>query len=165
MLQLNCITKTYLVGVQLFPDYCPPSPICLTDKCSEVDLQYCNIIMRMRIETAHAQHTIMLLYGAENWIMTPEILSKLESFQGELSKRVLCWPRHHSNTAATLAVGMQSMQSRILCIKLSFLQHVLDSECRSVSGQVMQSLCGGVSSSSLVKECLELVCGGNHGGG
>ena len=103
----------------------------------------------------------ILLYGAENWIMTPEILSKLESFQGELSKRVLCWPRHHSNTAATLAVGMQSMQSRILCIKLSFLQHVLDSECRSVSGQVMQSLCGGVSSSSLVKECLELedLCG------
>ena len=50
----------------------------------------------------------ILPYGAENWIMTPEILSKLESFQGELSKRVLRWPRHHSNTAATLAVGMQS---------------------------------------------------------
>ena len=31
MLQLNGITKTYLVGVQLFPDHCPPSPICLTD--------------------------------------------------------------------------------------------------------------------------------------
>ena len=43
-----------------------------------------------------------LLYGAENWILTPVLIDRLESFQGELAKRILCWPKHHSNTAATL---------------------------------------------------------------
>ena len=47
-----------------------------------------------------------LLYGAENWILTPVLIDRLESFQGELAKRILCWPMHHSNTAATLAVGL-----------------------------------------------------------
>ena len=31
----------------------------------------------------------VLLYGAENWIMTDGLLDKLEAFQGELVKRVL----------------------------------------------------------------------------
>lgn len=103
----------------------------------------------------------ILLYGAENWVMTPDLMKKLERFQGELAKRVLCWPRHHSNTAATLAVGLQSMQSRILGRKLSFLQHILDSDGESVSGRVLVSLSGGVTSACLVKECLELeeMCG------
>ena len=65
--------------------------------------------------------------------MTHDLMKKLERFQGELAKRVLCWPRNHSNTAATLAVGLQSMQSRILGRKLSFLQHILDSDGESVS--------------------------------
>ena len=50
MLQLNGITKTYLVGVQLFPDHCLSQKLngvlyfplggWLGPKCSEVDLQY-----------------------------------------------------------------------------------------------------------------------------
>ena len=33
----------------------------------------------------------VLLYGAENWILTPALLGRLERFQGELAKRVLRW--------------------------------------------------------------------------
>jgi len=47
----------------------------------------------------------------------------------ELAKRValLQWLRHHSNTACCMyiAVGIQSMKSRLLGQKLSFLQHIL----------------------------------------
>ena len=50
-----------------------------------------------------------LLYGAENWILTPVLVDRLESFQGELAKRILCWPKHHSNTADTLAVNWSTL--------------------------------------------------------
>ena len=36
-----------------------------------------------------------LIYGAENWILTPVLVDRLESFQGELAKKILCWPKHH----------------------------------------------------------------------
>ena len=42
----------------------------------------------------------VLLYASENWILTEPLLKKLEAFQGELVKRVLKWPKHHSSTAA-----------------------------------------------------------------
>ena len=75
MLQLNGITKTYLVGVQLFPDHCPPSPICLTDptkvefSISLLEVGFGNIIIRMRDETAHAQYTIMVKGGGCKKVM------------------------------------------------------------------------------------------------
>ena len=31
-----------------------------------------------------------------------------------IEKRVLCWPKHHSNTVATLAVGLHSVKSKVL---------------------------------------------------
>ena len=47
--------------------------------------------------------SLLYMYGAENWILTPVLIDRLESFQGELANRILCWPiKHHSNTAATL---------------------------------------------------------------
>ena len=42
----------------------------------------------------------IMLYGSENWVLTEKLVEKLEAFQGELVKRALTWPRHHSNTAA-----------------------------------------------------------------
>ena len=42
----------------------------------------------------------ILLYESENWIMTEALMKMLESFQGELAKRILKRPKHHSNTAA-----------------------------------------------------------------
>ena len=43
----------------------------------------------------------ILMFGSENWILTEGLIDRLEAFQGELVKRVLKWPKHHSNTAAT----------------------------------------------------------------
>ena len=70
--------------------------------------------------------------------LTPVLVDRLESFQGELA-RVLCWPKHHSNTVATLAVGLHSVKSKVLEAKLSFLQKILD---RGVSGSVVEAMEG-----------------------
>ena len=49
------------------------------------------------------------------------------------------------------------MQCRILERKLGFLQRVLDSESRHVSGRALEALSDdGISSTCLVKECMEL---------
>ena len=47
-------------------------------------------------------------------------METLESFQGELAKRMLKWPKYHPNTAACVTVGVQSVKSRVLERKLSF---------------------------------------------
>ena len=83
-------------------------------------------------------------------------MDRLEKFQGELAKRVLRWPRHHSNTAAVVAVGLESVKSRVLGLKLGFLQRVLDGGAELVSGRVVESCEEGVSSLCLVKECEDL---------
>ena len=70
-----------------------------------------------------------LLYGCENWLMTHALMEKVESFQAELAKRVLKWPKHHSNTAAMVVVGIQTVRSTFLERKLGFLQRVA-TECR-----------------------------------
>ena len=67
----------------------------------------------------------MLLYGSKNWILTPELLKKLESY---LAKRVLCWPKHHSNRAATMVVGLQSMQNSALAIPFILPKGAIQSE-------------------------------------
>ena len=52
----------------------------------------------------------ILLYGSENWILTPELMKGLESFQGELAKRVLCWAKNHAlecNNVCGIAVNAE----------------------------------------------------------
>ena len=55
----------------------------------------------------------VLLYGSENWIMTDALMERLEAFQAELVKRVLKWPKHHSNTAAIAVLDIPMMKCRI----------------------------------------------------
>ena len=45
---------------------------------------------------------------------------QLEACLGELAKRALRWPKHHSNTAALTALEMESAGSRLLVRKLGF---------------------------------------------
>ena len=103
----------------------------------------------------------ILLYGCENWVLTQTLIDRLEAFQGEIVKRMLKWPRHHSNTAACVTVRLQSVKNRMLARKLRFLQRVLQAEERSASGKVCLALCDDVMSMSVVKECRELeeLCG------
>ena len=100
----------------------------------------------------------VLLFGSENWILTEALLHKLETFLGELAKRALKWPRHFSNTAAILALDLETMKSRILCQKLCFLQRLLVDEAVGVGAAAMKSLCDNVELLCLVKECCELEC-------
>ncbi len=74
-------------------------------------------------------------------MMTPALMEEVESYQTELVKRVVKWPRHHSDTAALVVIGVQSMKSRILGRKLGFLQQVLSAEQKSLSVRVVESWC------------------------
>ena len=67
----------------------------------------------------------ILLFGRENWILTETLWQKLEAFQGELVKQVLKWPRHHSNTAAIMALEVPTMRYRILVSKLGFSHRII----------------------------------------
>ena len=86
----------------------------------------------------------ILMYGSENWILTEALIDKLEAFQGELVKRVLRLPKHHSNTAAITALEIPTMRNRLLVTKLGFLRRVMESSSGSLSGWVLEALCDDV---------------------
>ena len=98
----------------------------------------------------------ILLYGSENWILTEGMVKKLETFQGELVKRILKWPKHLSNTAAIVALEVPTMRCRILVAKLGFLARVLSKDSDDLCGRAVLALCDDFDSSCLVRECREL---------
>ena len=99
---------------------------------------------------------LILLYGSENWIMTELLMKTLESFQGELAKRILKWPQHHSNTAAIVALELPAMRCRILLRKLAFLQRLLRDDAVGVGAEVLHACVDDIESVCLVKEYVEL---------
>ena len=99
---------------------------------------------------------LVLLYGSENWILTGALLKKLEAFQGKLVKKVLKWPKHHSNTAAIATLDVPTMKCRVLVKKLGFLKRLMGRDTDSLSGCVVLALCNEVDSICLVRECREL---------
>ena len=70
----------------------------------------------------------ILLYGIENWVMSPESIRMLECFQGEVAKRILQLPKWYSNTAASVALGWNSLHSVCTIRKLRFLLRVMTNE-------------------------------------
>ena len=98
----------------------------------------------------------VLLFGCENWILSETCLHILEAFLGELAKRALKWPMNFSNTSAILALEMETMRSRLVCRKLSFLKRLLGDSATGVGAVAMRSLVDNVESLCLVKECHEL---------
>ena len=98
----------------------------------------------------------VLLYGSENWVLTEQLISRLEAFQGEVAKRILKLPKWSSNTAANVVMSWPPVRARILVQKLGFL-HRLVSEMRGrLGGRVLASLSDDVEALCLVKECREL---------
>ena len=65
-------------------------------------------------------------------------------------------PRHYSNSAAVVAVDLQSVESRVLERKLFFLQWVLGYGFSCVNGRAVEALSNNISNSCLMKECEEL---------
>ena len=76
----------------------------------------------------------LLLYGCENWVLTEQLISRLETFQGELAKRILKLPRWASNTAANVAMGWTTVKARVVVQKLSFLHRLVSAERVWVAG-------------------------------
>ena len=98
----------------------------------------------------------LLLYGSQNWVLTDTLIEGLESFQGELAKRMLKWLKHHSNTAAITTLDVPTMKSRVLVRKLRFPKRVKGRDADNFSGYVVLVLCDEVDSLCLVRECKEL---------
>ena len=63
----------------------------------------------------------VLMYGSEFWHLNTTPLSRLESFQAELGKRVLRLPRTTANSIPLITLDWPSMRCRCLCAKLCFL--------------------------------------------
>ena len=91
--------------------------------------------------------------------VTDALMERLESFQGELVKRVLKWPKHHSNTGDITTLLVPTMKSRVLVRKLGFLKRVISRDDDSLSGSVLLGLCGEVDLLCRVRECRELLEG------
>ena len=97
----------------------------------------------------------VLMYGSESWILNSTLLSKLESFQAEIGKRILSLSRYTSNYVPLLALKWPSVTARLLCSKLSFLHTILnDDSDESLSSQVFHTLAASdIDSISLIKQC------------
>ena len=97
----------------------------------------------------------VLMYGSESWILNSTLLSKLESFQAEIGKRILSLSRYTSNYVPILALKWPSVTARLLCSKLSFLHAILnDDSDESLSSQVFHILAASdIDSISLIKQC------------
>ena len=84
------------------------------------------------------------------------MLEQLEACFGELAKRALRWPKHHSNTAAVTALELESARSRLLLQKLGFLKRIMSDGATGVGPAAVGALVDDVGSLCLVKECKEL---------
>ena len=94
-----------------------------------------------------------LLFGCENWVLTDSMLHQLESFQGEIERRILKLSRHHSTLSMRLGLRWPSITARILISKLSLLTKLSEGE-GSIGSQIFSSLPQG--SLRLVQECRHL---------
>ena len=70
----------------------------------------------------------VLLYGCENWVLTEQLISHLETFLGELAKRIVKLPRWAFNTAANVVMGWTAVRARVAVQKLSFLHRLVFAE-------------------------------------
>ena len=88
--------------------------------------------------------------------MTERILQQLEACLGELVKRALRWPKHHSNTATVTTLEMGFVRSQLLVRKLGFLKRTVRDGATGVGAAAIRSMVDDVASLRLVKECKKL---------
>ena len=101
----------------------------------------------------------MLLYGCETWILTPTctIMTKLEKFQCEIGRQILCLSKHHADLAPLISLRLPSMKARILIRKLNFLAKLLSSTEDTLSTRTFHTFVAeNVYDISLVQQCLWL---------
>ena len=82
------------------------------------------------------------------------LLSKLESFQSEVGKKILRLPKFTANQVPLLALNWPTMRCRCLCAKLSFLHKILSSEQSTLSTEVFNALTfSSAKSTLLINQC------------
>ena len=74
----------------------------------------------------------VLLFERKIWILTKRLVMQLECFQGELAKRALMWPKHLSNMAAVVTLGLPSVRYVVLVRKLGLLLKLMYDEADGV---------------------------------
>ena len=97
----------------------------------------------------------VLLYGVENCVLSPESIRTLDSFQGEIAKRILHLSKWYSNTAAIVAPGWNSFHYVCTIRKLRYLHRVMTNQ-ESICHRAFSAMVDDVESLSLVRECREL---------
>ena len=101
----------------------------------------------------------ILLYGCENWSLCDSSLKALNSFLGELCKRILRLPKWYSNTATMIVMDLPSAEACCLIRKLRFLRRITDHSpvnADTLSSRMLFALSDDIESVCLIRECLEL---------
>ena len=80
-----------------------------------------------------------LFYGADNWILDDRCLNLLESFQAEIGRRILRLS-FHSGFSVRIGLALSSVASRILKLKIGYLQNLLTSENNSMAAATFKIL-------------------------
>ena len=97
------------------------------------------------------------VYGAENWCLLQNSIQTLDSFLGELSKRLLELPRRYSNTPASTMIGLGAARALCLIRKLNFLRKISsDDHSETVSSLTLASLSDDIDSVCLIRERRDL---------
>ena len=104
------------------------------------------------------------LYGSERWLLTEPMLGKREKFQGDLGKKILNIPKHHSNLIPLVALRWPTMRLRILQRKLAFLRRTLYPRKITIYVSVFESLREKGTEPLLIQQCkfLESVYGTHY---
>ena len=84
------------------------------------------------------------------------IVEKLESFQSQLSKRILRLSKTTANMTPLIALRWPSIRARVVCRKLGFLQRTIKNES-GLSSEVLTAIAADdIKTSLAVKQCSEL---------
>ena len=98
----------------------------------------------------------ILLFGSENWVLSPSLLDRLEAFQGEIGQRIVKLSKFHLLLSMRLALKWPSVAARVFIQKLNLLFKVTSGE-ESIGCHVFSSIAANdLQSLRLTQECRSL---------
>ena len=94
------------------------------------------------------------MFGAEAWYCNASLLSRLESFQSKIGKKILRLPKFTANQVPPLALNWPTMRCVCLCAKLSFLHKIYSNEQSTLSTEVFKTpTFPSIESTLHIKQC------------
>ena len=93
------------------------------------------------------------IYGSEVGSLNNTLLSKLESFQADLGKRMLRLPKSSANNIPLLAMDISSNRARILTSKLCYVYKLVQGE-NTLASQAFRFIAVNIfESMTIVSRC------------